>query len=911
MSRSLFKSYLLAAVSIVSLSQAQAHTTSVGYENAGPGAITFWYGTYHVGTNFTEGSFSLVGQDVTYNSTVTFSTVTSVRPTGLIDGTTNFYSDGTQLIGTANRVIASWQGVSFTNLSAGTYVFTYIPIGMPTSTWQPIDNVILSSQVTLSAADLGTPTPAPPAIIDSSQGSFSQTDAAASGSHITFGGGTFAPTTGLELNQVVTLLAAGGSIDSSRGDITLTNVIDGAGGLTKIGAGTLRLSGANTYAGGTVVEGGALIGDAASLQGPIVNNASLVFDQATDGAFAGSIAGSGVLVKDGAGVLTLPGGNTSTGGAQLNAGTLTLGAQDALGSGALTATGGTLKLAYSGPMIQDVALQSGGLVIDTQDNKVVSSGAYSGSGGFTKVGSGLLNLTGDSSLIGPASVVGGRLAVNGSLSGAVATVQDGAEIGGNGTLGGLIVKTHATAAPGNSIGKLSVATFAIFEPGSTYAVEVDAAGAGDRIDVTGAATLQGGTVKVLAEAGDYKPMTSYVILNAGTGVTGRFEGTTSNLAFLSPELTYTGNSVTLTLLRNDLTFASVAATRNQTAVGASVDQAFGFGTGVYDSLVRGTAGAARDAFDQLSGESHAAALAAAISDGQATRGMLLDHMRSPAPDAASEGRAISGWADAFGAWGDVKSDGNAASARRSTQGFLTGVEAVSDNGLRLGLAGGFSVTSVDVDARHASSDIKTGQLWAYGATDLGGFALRGGLGYADLQIESDRTVTLRTTSGHLTSDADASVTQVFAEVGHEMKVGRLKVEPTAGLAAFWLKADGFSESGGALALSAKGIERELTVGSLGLRTDRTFGSDGAGVARLGLAWRHTLQDMDPTALMAFKAGGQAFAVATTPIDRDSLVVDANVDWKVSDKLSAGAAYQGSVGNNAQDHAFKARLRYRF
>ena len=41
-------------------------------------------------------------------------------------------------------------------------------------------------------------------------------------------------------------------------DITVNAVVKGTGGLTKVGAGTLALSGANAYAGGTTVAGGAV-----------------------------------------------------------------------------------------------------------------------------------------------------------------------------------------------------------------------------------------------------------------------------------------------------------------------------------------------------------------------------------------------------------------------------------------------------------------------------------------------------------------------------------------------------------------------------------------------------------------------------------------------------------------------------
>lgn len=134
---------------------ASAHTNSVGYESNGGGSFTIWYGSYHVGTNFTEGSLQLVGPS--FSSTVAFTLLTAVKPAGLIDGQTNFYSNGTQLVGTNNgSAVATWQGANFTGITtAGVYTFTYIPIGVPTQDWAPLDNVILSSSFSISASDIG------------------------------------------------------------------------------------------------------------------------------------------------------------------------------------------------------------------------------------------------------------------------------------------------------------------------------------------------------------------------------------------------------------------------------------------------------------------------------------------------------------------------------------------------------------------------------------------------------------------------------------------------------------------------------------------------------------------------------------------------------------------------------------
>ncbi len=147
---------------------------------------------------------------------------------------------------------------------------------------------------------------------------------------LTINGGTF------DLNgfskAVNTLSGTGGAIALGSGALTVNQlaagtyagVISGTGSLTKSGAGTLTLTGANTYSGGTTVNAGAgiLSGNSTSLQGSIVNNATVNFNQTVAGTYAGAMSGSGLLTKSGAGTLILSGANSYTGGTSVTAGTL-------------------------------------------------------------------------------------------------------------------------------------------------------------------------------------------------------------------------------------------------------------------------------------------------------------------------------------------------------------------------------------------------------------------------------------------------------------------------------------------------------------------------------------------------------------------------------------------------------------
>jgi hypothetical protein len=137
---------------------ALAHTNSIGYVGGGNGSVTFWYGNWHPGTNFNEGTLTLQGINGTAFSatTVNWSLLSATTPDGLIPGTNYFTSDGTQLVPYDTNIQTSyaWQGVTFTGLGAGDYQFTYNAAGSPTVNWMPMDSVILSSTVSLSAAAL-------------------------------------------------------------------------------------------------------------------------------------------------------------------------------------------------------------------------------------------------------------------------------------------------------------------------------------------------------------------------------------------------------------------------------------------------------------------------------------------------------------------------------------------------------------------------------------------------------------------------------------------------------------------------------------------------------------------------------------------------------------------------------------
>ncbi|MGQ6093397.1 S8 family serine peptidase, partial [Serratia sp. IR-2025] len=314
------------------------------------------------------------------------------------------------------------------------------------------------------------------------------------------------------------------------------------------------------------------------------------------------------------------------------------------------------------------------------------SNDISGHGGLTKQGIGTLVLTGTNTYSGPTLVNQGRLAVNGSVTSAV-SVQSGGIVGGSGTVGSLTARQGGTVAPGNSIGTLNVAGNVSFEPGSRYAVEVGPNGQSDRIQSSGSATIGGGEVAVTLENSPNLLTQSevrsllgqqYTILSAQQGVSGQFDTVAPNYLFLGTGLSYQPTGVTLSVGRNGTSFASVAQTSNERAVAAAAD-ALAAGNPVYESLLgSGTAGEARQAFRQLSGQIHADIASALVNDSRYLREALNGRLRqaeglaSSSAIKADEGGA---WAQLLGAWDHASGDANATGYQASTYGVLVGLDS--------------------------------------------------------------------------------------------------------------------------------------------------------------------------------------------------------------------------------------------
>ncbi len=787
---------------------------------------------------------------------------------------------------------------------------------------------------------------------------------------------------------------SGGSITLANTDVngtlTVSSAITGSGSLTKTGTGTLVLTGTNTYAGGTVINAGrvsvgsdANLGDASggltfgggtllatgsftSGRSVTLNSGGGAFD--TNGnslTLTGNISGDGSVIKTGSGTLTVAGTNTYAGATTINAGTLKLGAADTLPAGGavtLADTAGAAlhlndlnqtigSLSGGGAAGGTITLGSGTLTVGGS-SATTYAGAINGTGSLVKQGTGTLALTGANTYTGATAVLGGKLSVNGTITSPVIMNGSGT-LCGSGTITGNVTNS-GTLAPGNSIGTLTITGDYTQNAGSTYVVEVNTAGQSDKLVVTGTATLNGGTVLVLAGSGLYKLATNYTytILTAGS-VAGKFGSVTSNLAFLTPSLSYDPTNVYLLLTRNSTDFADVAAGSNQYSVASALDRISGGSSGdmadAMNTLLGFSAPSARGAYDEMGGLTHTALTGASLFSFRGYMNVLSGRMRgfiSGGPRSSFAGRpamlasrtdtgsdagntliaalanaAGNGDPSSRGLWGEGygslgRRRGNDISSRYDSDmaGFAAGFDRQIGLSLLIGTSLGYSHTKVDMKDLSDSATISSYQGSLYGIYKVDPFYLSGIAAYGYNRYDTKRDISFGTVSRRAKASYAGQTLGGYLEGGYRITTPSLDIIPLASLTGIYLMRDGFTErNAGALSLNAGSDTTTSLMSSLGVRLTKDYGvQSGTLTPEFRVTWDHEFMNGD-YALDASFAGYPAstFTVNGDRPHRDSFGAGFSLTWQTKENVHLHFTYDGSFSGDNTQHAGTLGVRYRW
>lgn len=180
---------------------------------------------------------------------------------------------------------------------------------------------------------------------------------------------------------------------------TWAGAMVGSGTFTKLGGGTLTLTGSGADTNGTlVVSEGAVKGTTDNIRRNVVNDSQLTFDQAFSGTYSRNITGTGNVLLSNSGTIRWTGTSTYTGTTTVAGGRL---------------MGTTRNI--PGDVVNNAAVEFNQTFTGTY------AGDMSGSGSLTKTSSGTVTLTGSNSYQGGTFVNAGSLIGNtGSLQGSIA-----------------------------------------------------------------------------------------------------------------------------------------------------------------------------------------------------------------------------------------------------------------------------------------------------------------------------------------------------------------------------------------------------------------------------------------------------------------------------------------------------------
>ena len=275
-------------------------------------------------------------------------------------------------------------------------------------------------------------------------------------------------------------------------DTTFSGVISGGGGLTKTGTGVFTLSGVNTYTGSTLITSGMLrtgVADALATSSSVDISAGATLDLGgfnqslntisgagtiqlsastftlggndTSSTFAGTVAGSGAVVKSGSGTLRLSGASNYAGQTSVNGGSIQALAAGTLSANSnyLIASGTTLDLNNFAQTIGSlggagtVQLGSATLTAGGSGAATTFSGLITGSGGVVKTGAGVMTFASANNYTGGTTIRQGAL--QGTTSTLLGAFQNDAALifdqGFDGTFSGFVNGTGGVVKTGTGV----------------------------------------------------------------------------------------------------------------------------------------------------------------------------------------------------------------------------------------------------------------------------------------------------------------------------------------------------------------------------------------------------------------------------------------------------------------------------
>lgn len=694
------------------------------------------------------------------------------------------------------------------------------------------------------------------------------------------------------------------SVSGTGSQVVAGQIRIGGDGNAPDGSGTLSAT-----AGATISATHLILGNTAGSLGTATFSGANTTANATTYTMVGWNGQGTLTLSDGA---TLHTPNTLIGYSAGSQGAVNIGAA----SGSAAAAPGTLD----GATITFGA-GTGSLVLNHTGSNYTLAPKITGSGTINHL-AGVTNLSGASSTFtGNTIVDGGTLKVLGSLGGNIA-VNSGGTLGGNGTVGNTQLNAGSAIDPN---GTLTVSGNLNFGAGSTYRADVGN-GTSDLITSSGTVTINGGTVSLQTAGKSFSREESYKILG-GSILTGTFDSLTTQSAFLNALLDYShSNEVRVNLSRNDVAFQSVASGGNQRAIG-SVLNALPIDHPLVAAMLGLSAEEARDAMNQLSGDTQATLETAGASIAGQVQNVLMNRIRQAFSAIGAQGSAassyaprlgevdagespdISYWLQGLGEYAQVDATATSGGLRSGTGGVLAGAD-VALNEWRVGVVGGYTGTAYTAQGRPANGSINNLHAGVYVGAELDAINLQFNALQTWHGIASRRDVSFGGLNETLTADYGAQTSLLFGEVGYNFDLGAVELQPFGSLAYSLGHTNAYAESGGASALTVAASSQQSVTTVIGLRPEMAFAVDDMLLTARGMVgWQHQAGEV-PSGQYSL-AGSAPYTVTGSSLASNAFVYEAGLNLDVNEGLNLDLLYSGRLAQHDLSQGIKGNVAAKF
>ncbi|WP_271591925.1 autotransporter outer membrane beta-barrel domain-containing protein [Bradyrhizobium sp. CCBAU 65884] len=680
--------------------------------------------------------------------------------------------------------------------------------------------------------------------------------------------------------SVIRNLLGAGTVNTGSNAATNITIIDGNFGGVIQGAGRLSLSfgvsgtvtltGANTYTGGTAINAGHTLqlgngGTTGSIVGNVVNNGTLAINRSNLLTFGGVISGSGALQKSGGGLTWLTATNSYT--------------------GATTVDGGLLFV--------------DGSIASSVLTTVTANGALGGNG---TVGATQINTGGG---LTPGSATPGT-----SLTLASLAMQSGAQyfVYANPT-----TSTFANVTGNAAIGGASVV--ATFAAGSYVAKQYTILTAGSITGAFDPTISNHGLPAGFHTSLSYDATATHAYLNLTLDFvppSGNLNGNQQNVG--NAIINYFNSNGTIPMVFGSLTPAGLTQLSGE--VGSAPQQATFNAMNQFMGVMTDPFIAGRGDPVGAGGTPNAYTDETALAYARKRKpNDALAAIYTKAPIAAAFEQRWSVWAAGFG--GAQQTDGRTVVGSNTTTSNLYGTAVGADYRISRDTLVGFALagggTNFTVANALGGGRADLFQAGAFFRHIIGPAYITGALAYGWQDITTDRTVTVAGVD-RLRAEFNANTYSGRLEGGYRFVTQGVGLTPYAAAQFTTFDLPAYAEqvivgsNQFALAYGAKSITD--TRSELGLRTDKSFAqADGIVTLRGRLAWAH---DFNPDRVIGatFQSlPGASFVVNGAAMAPDSALVTGSVEKKWLNGWSAAGTFEGEFSSVTRSYAGKGVVRY--